>query len=142
MLSKSSQSVFPVCHRANRLRLSVRPAASGNRSFPGFTREPDVGDFLSCRIVGKEVCACPVFSFQLSNFQDLWPVSSVTNWPENIPRGKPTDNAPDSAMAPSHLPDQDLFVLLLPPTALQKCSKAGAIFNFLKPAIQSNSATT
>lgn len=127
---------------ANRLRLSVRLAASVNRGFPGFTREPDVGDFLSYRIVEKKVFAFPVFSFQLSNFLDLWPDNSVTNWPENIPRVKPIDNAPDSATASYHLSDQGLFVLLLPPTVPQEVKEEGVIFNFLKPAIQCNSTMT
>lgn len=142
ILSKSLQSVFPVRCGANQLRLSVRLAASVNRGFPGFTREPDVGDFLSYRIVGKKVFAFPVLSFQLSNFLDLWTVTSVTNWPENIPRVKPIDRAPDSATAPYHLLDEGLFVPCLAPTVLQKVREAGVIFNFLKPAIQCSSTMT
>lgn len=127
---------------ANGPRLSARPAARVNRGFPGFTREPDVGDFLSYRIVGKKVFAFPVFSFQPSDFLDLWPVNSVTNWPGSVPGVKPIDNAPASATASYHLSDQGLFEPLLPPTALQKVREEVVIFNVLNPASQCNSTLT
>lgn len=116
----------------------MRLAASVNRIFPGSTREPDVGDFLSYRIMGKKDFAFPVFSLQLSNFRDLWPVNSIMNWPENIPRVKPIDNAPHSAVASYHLSHQNLSTAF-PPTVLQKGTKAGVLFNLLKTAVQCNS---
>lgn len=75
--------------------------------------------------MGGKVFAFPVFSLQLSNFQGLWPVNSVMNWPENIPRVKPTDNdnTPHFAIASYHLSDQDPFILLLPPTVPRKSQR-------------------
>lgn len=63
------------------------------------------------------------------NLQDLWSVNSVMNWPENIPRVKPIDNVPHSAMASYHLSHGDLLGLLPPSTVLQYGSKAGVIFH-------------
>jgi hypothetical protein len=62
---------FPCVTLSQQLHPSARTAARVNRIFPGFTREPDVGDFPGYKIVEERAFAFPVFSRHLSNFEDL-----------------------------------------------------------------------
>lgn len=118
---------FPCETWSQKLRLSIRLAASINCIFPGFTREPDIGDFLSYRIMGKKVFAFPVFSLQLSKLQDLWPVNSVINWPENILRVKLTGNY--TSLCHGLLPPVrsgsfcTTFLHLFPRKAVRQCNR-------------------
>lgn len=135
-------SAFSVWHGSQKLKISVRLVASINCIFPGFTREPDVGDFLSYRIMGKEIFAFPVFSLQLSNIQDLQPVNSVMNWPENIPRVKPIDNVLHSVLAFAICRIRiSLYCFFFQLFRRKTVKEEGVIFTILKPAIQKHSKT-
>lgn len=129
-LSKAMQSVFLVWPGANQQRLRGRLPARVNRIFPGCTREPDVGDFLSYRIVKKKVFVFPVFSLQLSlsRFIASQQCHELTwSYPKSKPHWQHTTLC--CALVPFvrlACPGQ-----LLPSTVLSKVRDSGVIFHLV-----------